>query len=121
MGLTAMFFNAKPEIFERAKFLRENMTEAEKLLWNELRKKSLGVRFKSQHPAGNFILDFYCHPLKLAIELDGNIHKGRMEYDQSRTEELEKFGIRIVRFKNEQLQHMEVMMEQIRSLIIERK
>ena len=100
-----MFYGAKPYLFERARDLRENMTNAERKLWQHLRKNQLGVRFKPQHPAGGFILDFYCHALMLAIEVDGNIHLIQNEYDQSRTDELEKFGIKLIRFTNKEIEN----------------
>ncbi len=77
------------------------MTEAEKILWEKLRKKQLGVRFKAQHPIERFIVDFYCHQSKLVVELDGEIHKFQKEYDLGREAELEKYGIKIIRFTND--------------------
>ena len=100
-----MFYGAKPYLFERARELRENMTGAERKLWLRLNKNQLGVRFKPQHPAGSFILDFYCHALLLAIEVDGNIHLRQSEYDQSRSDELEKFGIHLIRFTNNEVEN----------------
>jgi len=88
-----MFYGAKPIIFERAKALRQNLTKAEKALWDILRKKQmLGLRFKQQHPISIFIADFYCHAIKLVIEVDGNIHntEENKNYDKARTDELEK-------------------------------
>ena len=64
----SMFYNAPATIFENARLLRRNMTEAEKLLWKRLRKKQLGVRFKAQHPIERFIADFYCHSARLVID-----------------------------------------------------
>jgi very-short-patch-repair endonuclease len=70
-----MFYGATPEIFRKAKNLRNNLTFHEKKLWEELRGNKLhGLRFKSQHPIDQFIVDFYCHKLKLVIEIDGNSH-----------------------------------------------
>jgi very-short-patch-repair endonuclease len=67
-----MFYGAKKKIFLNALELRNNMTTAEKILWNELRKKDIfKARFKSQHPIGIFVADFYCHKYKLVIEVDG--------------------------------------------------
>ena len=96
-----MFYGAKPDIFEKANLLRNNMTEAENKLWNCLRKNQLGVRFKPQHPIDIFIVDFYCHKFKLVIEVDGGIHKHQSDYDEGRTAELEQFGLKIIRFSNE--------------------
>ncbi|HKL07325.1 MAG TPA: endonuclease domain-containing protein [Bacteroidales bacterium] len=97
----AMFYGAKPIIFERAKALRENPTKAEIALWDILRKKQMmGLRFKQQHPIRIFIADFYCHAIKLVIEVDGDIHNAEenKEYDQNRTAELENYGITVIRF-----------------------
>jgi len=96
-----MFYNAFPGIFQKAEMLRKNMTDAEKILWQRLRRNQLGVRFKAQHPIERFIADFYCHKAKLVIELDGENHKFQKEYDLGREAELEKYGIKILRFSNE--------------------
>ncbi len=83
-----MFYNAKPHIFEKAKMLRKYMTNSELILWERLKgKQLLGFRFRPQHPIDIFIADFYCHPLKLVIEVDGGIHKtaDQREYDIGRT------------------------------------
>ena len=116
-----MFYGAKPEIFERARLLREEMTDAEKLLWSHLKENKMGLRFKPQHPAGNFILDFYCHVLKLAIELDGPIHLGQSESDQSRTEELEEYGIQVIRFNNNQLNNIDDVLKGIHEALTNRR
>jgi very-short-patch-repair endonuclease len=59
--------------------------------------------FRRQHPIGPFIVDFYCHEAKLVIEIDGNIHDSQenKEHDENRTFELEKLGLKVIRFKNE--------------------
>jgi len=101
-----MFYGASRNTFEKARLLRNNMTIAEKVLWNELKKKQISnVRFRRQHPVDIFIVDFYCHELKLAIELDGEIHlkKEIVEYDDGRTHDIEKLGITILRFTNAQI------------------
>ncbi|HOW30113.1 MAG TPA: endonuclease domain-containing protein [Bacteroidales bacterium] len=99
-------FGAKREIFENAKELRKNQTEAEIVLWELLRSRRCGgLKFRRQHPVKEFILDFYCHEYLLGIEVDGAVHENDMakEYDQNRTAELESFGISILRFKNEEV------------------
>ncbi len=104
----SMFYNAKPHIFEKAKMLRKNMTEAEEKLWCKLKgKKLLELRFRPQHPIDIFIADFYCHPLRLVIEIDGGIHKSKdqKEYDIGREAELENWGIQVIRFTNEQIEN----------------
>jgi very-short-patch-repair endonuclease len=81
------------------------MAYAECLLWKELRKAKLGVRFKAQHPIDKVIADFYCHKEKLVIEIDGNIHHFQKEYDIGRTHELERFGIKVIRFTNKDVEN----------------
>lgn len=102
-----MFYGAKPEIFERAKSLRQNMTDAENKLWELLKgKKILGLRFRPQHPIDIFIADFYCHPIRLVIEVDGEIHNqsDKRAYDIGRSGELENWGIKVIRFTNKQIE-----------------
>ena len=86
----SMFRKANPFVFELAKDLRRNMTDAENLLWFHLKEVIEGLKFRRQHPIGIYIADFYCHNLKLIIELDGTIHnKPRVKlYDERREEDL---------------------------------
>jgi very-short-patch-repair endonuclease len=105
---TNMFYGASPTIFEKAKMLRQNMTFHEKLLWEQLRSnKILGLRFKAQHPIDIFIADFYCHKLKLIIEIDGDSHNSADEtaYDEGRSDEMQKLGIDTIRFSNDDIQN----------------
>ena len=114
----SMFYNAKPGIFQKAEELRNNMTEAEKLLWERLCKKQLGVRFKAQHPIERFIADFYCHSAKLVVELDGEIHNHQKEYDIGREAEMEKYEIKVIRFKNNEVfEDIEGVVETIREYL----
>lgn len=102
----SLFYNSKPHIFEKARALRKNMTSSEKRLWEFLRgSKVLGLRFRAQHPIDIFIADFYCHSLKLVIEVDGGIHKSRdqAEYDIGGEAELDEWGIKVIRFTNEEI------------------
>lgn len=84
----------------KARQLRRNMTHEELVLWcNYLRSHQ--YKFRRQHPIGNYILDFYCPKLKLAIELDGSQHATTdMEYDKVRSGELRALGITVLRFSN---------------------
>ncbi|TAF02188.1 MAG: endonuclease domain-containing protein [Nostocales cyanobacterium] len=89
------------KLVERAKELRKNMTPAEKKLWNEC-LKNFKFRVLRQRPIDNFIVDFYCPSLKLVIEVDGDSHftpEGQ-DYDLERTDILQGYGLRIVRFTN---------------------
>jgi very-short-patch-repair endonuclease len=68
-------------------------------------KKILKVRFRRQHPISNFIADFYCHAARLVVEIDGEIHKSRVQYDEGRTAEMERFGIKVIRFRNDEIEN----------------
>lgn len=101
-----MHFNASPLIFERARILRKNATAAELLLWEHLKNKGfLGLKFRFQHPALKYILDFYCHSLKLCIEVDGGVHNNATErfYDSDRSSNLKDLGITELRFTNSEV------------------
>ena len=98
-----MFLGAGKNIFENARSLRDNLTLAESILWSYLRKKSLGYKFRRQHPISIYIADFYCHALKLIIEVDGGIHTDLdvQRCDLERQKYLESEGISFLRFTNE--------------------
>jgi very-short-patch-repair endonuclease len=101
-----MFYGASRNTFEKARLLRNNMTEAEKIVWDKLKNRNVfKARFRRQHPIGIFIVDFYCHECKLAIEIDGEIHKKNevIEYDDGRSHDIEKYGIKILRFTNNEV------------------
>ena len=88
---------------ERARELRRNGTKPEAKLWQVLRGTPLGFSFRRQHPVGPYIVDLYCSPLKLAIELDGDQHCRRLSYDERRTQFLKSKGIHVIRFWNIEL------------------
>ena len=73
-----MFLGASKVIFQRAEVLRNSQTASEKVLWEYLRAKPLGHKFRRQHPLFAFVVDFYCHSLKLAIEVDGDCIRIKM-------------------------------------------
>jgi cyclase len=100
-----MFFGASKFIFENAKVLRKNMTDAEKILWGYLKAKPNGFKFRRQHPLGIYIADFYCHKLKLVIELDGSVHDNEdvKQNDAIRQKLIEEDGLTVMRFKNEEV------------------
>jgi len=100
------YFGASATTKALAAELRKNMTYAEKVLWQQLRNRKLDdLKFRRQHPVDIFILDFYCHEKKLAIEVDGGIHNSgeQKEWDENRTYELNEFGITVLRFSNEDI------------------
>ncbi len=90
---------------EFARDNRKNSTEAEKLLWQVLRNKQLGVQFRRQHAIDIFIADFICIACKLIVEVDGDYHNTpeQEEYDQQRTYMLENLGYKILRFTNDEI------------------
>jgi very-short-patch-repair endonuclease len=93
-----------PQVEQAARDLRKNLTPAEEYLWQALKSKQLnGLRFRSQHPVGNFILDFYCPSCKLVVEVDGSIHDDRQDRDLARTQALEAYGYFVLRFTNDQV------------------
>ncbi|MDL2230804.1 DUF559 domain-containing protein [Bacteroidales bacterium OttesenSCG-928-L19] len=97
------FYGAKPEIFEKARFLRKNMTDAEKTLWQHLRKQPFkSWHFRRQHPINQFIVDFFCFKANLIIELDGSIHDidSIKERDEGREIFLKSLGLEVIRFSN---------------------
>jgi very-short-patch-repair endonuclease len=102
---------------ELARSLRKNQTEAEGYLWQYLRDRRLvGYKFRRQYPIGNYILDFYCPQKKLAIELDGGQHGTNhgLAYDQHRTAILEKHGIKVIRYwDNEVFQNTNNVLDDI--------
>jgi len=92
------------KLYQYGRELRKESTEAEKLLWAELRNRKLnGLKFRRQHPLDKFIVDFYCNEKKLVVELDGDVHdqKVNKEYDEARTAMLAGLNIIVLRFKNE--------------------
>lgn len=92
-----------PKLREFARYLRNNSTLSEVLLWKEIKNKALGVEFKRQVPILDYIVDFYCQELKLAIEVDGHIHDFRYVEDKVRQEQIEQWGITFIRFSNEDI------------------
>jgi very-short-patch-repair endonuclease len=97
---------AKGVIFSYARTMRANDTGAEKILWSYLRNRQLdGFKFRRQHPILRYIADFYCHDAKLAIEVDGEIHNlaDHQVYDRGRTFDLGIEGIKVIRFRNEEI------------------
>lgn len=84
---------------------RRNATDAEALLWEELRNQNLGRKFRRQHPIDKFIADFVCLEEKLVIEVDGNVHdtQEQKDYDAMRTKRLKALGFSEIRFSNEQI------------------
>ena len=102
VGINASRFNLTKLKTARARHLRRNSTDVEMKLWQKLRNRQLGVDFRRQHPAGSYILDFYCPALRLAIELDGGQHAqpDAAERDKQRADWLAHRGVITLRFWN---------------------
>ena len=100
-----MFYGAGPIIFQRAEELRNRMTDAEKIIWDSIHINEWHLKFRRQHPISNYIADFYCHTIKLVIEIDGDIHNDEevKKLDNSRESYLKEIGLTVLRFKNEEV------------------
>jgi len=103
------------EEVEFARQLRRRQTDAESRLWGYLRdRRFLGLKFRRQVPSGRYVLDFYCHELRMAVELDGGQHL-ESAYDIERDAWLVEQGIRVVRFWNHDvLARTDVVLEALR-------
>ena len=110
-----------PSLKEKARRLRNESTFSEILLWLKIKGKTFGYEFHSQVPIYEFIVDFYCHELKLAIEIDGSSHDTKYEYDLRRQRRLEALGVRFIRFDdvdvkkrmNDVLRALEIVISEI--------
>jgi len=110
--------NNLKKLYERRKDLRTNPTQTEEILWEYLRNKKLGVKFRRQHSIGGYILDFYCIEKKLIIELDGEIHNSieSKEYDEVRDKYFVDLGYKVLRFRNSEVeQSIMSVLEKIKS------
>ncbi len=119
-----MHCGASKIIFQYAELLRKNMTEAEKIVWEKLSNNKLDIRIRRQHQIHKYIADFYCHELKLIIEIDGDIHlaKEHKEYDINRDITLSEFGIQILRFTNHQvINNIDEIINEIKKKVVEIK
>ena len=115
-----MYYGANPALFTLAEELRANMTEAEEILWNVIQKNDWHLKFRRQHPISNYIADFYCHQLKLVIELDGGYHENKEVkiYDEKRENDIAEFGVKVLRFKNEEvIYNIESVLDKIRKQV----
>ena len=130
MGATRMSFynltvNSAPDMRARARRLRRDATDAERALWRRLRGKQLeGLKFRRQHAVGRFVLDFYCHECRLAVELDGGQHgeAAHRRRDDTRTAFLERKGVAVLRYSNlEVLQETEAVLEDLRRRAVARR
>lgn len=116
-----LFYSASKLTLQRAKELRKSLTPAERKLWEVIRNGKLdGYKFRRQHPIYRYIADFYCHELRLVVELDGRVHdeSDQQEHDINRDLVIREFGIQILRFKNEEvLNTPEKVLEKVKAFL----
>jgi very-short-patch-repair endonuclease len=95
----------KNKLLFRIRELRKEQTRQEKILWDAIRNRKLGFKFRRQYSIGGYILDFYCPEIKLVVELDGPQHsrKENLLYDKERTDYLQILGCSILRFTNKEI------------------
>ena len=97
---TNNIISCNPKLKNLSRQLRNNITLAEVLLWQNIKGKSYGYEFHRQVPIDEFIVDFYCHELYLAIEIDGSTHDYNFDIDKYRQKKLESLGISFIRFSD---------------------
>lgn len=103
-----------------ARNLRKEMTPAETKLWKYLSDRGMvGLKFRRQHVISGFIVDFYCPEIKLAVEIDGDIHDSLKEYDSIRQQILEDKGIKFLRFRNDDVfQNINIVLRNIKRFFL---
>ena len=110
------------DLIRKARELRSSMTKAEIILWSRLRSKQLGgFKFRRQQPLFDYIVDFYCHELKLIVEVDGEIHSspGQLFYDKNRDNTLKLNGFHIFRISNHEVEtNLEASVNKLRLYIL---
>ena len=115
-----MFYKADPLIFSKARELRNKLTPAEQTFWLRLKENFPEYKFRRQHPISIYIADFYCHKLKLVIEIDGSVHDSEEAKlnDEKRQNDLESLNLTVIRFTNNQVKDkIEFVIEKISSTV----
>ncbi|WP_299219444.1 endonuclease domain-containing protein [uncultured Aquimarina sp.] len=106
------------EAREFAKVLKKEMTTTEKVIWDTIRKRQLGVQFFRQFPILEYVIDFYAKEIGLAIEIDGSLHDNQFLEDSYRQGRIEKLGVKFIRFTNEQvLSDLETVLVELEEVI----
>ncbi|HTE12900.1 MAG TPA: DUF559 domain-containing protein, partial [Chitinophagaceae bacterium] len=111
-----------PMQYELAKEMRKGHTEAEAVLWQELRNNNIGEKFRRQHPVDAYIVDFICLQKALIIEIDGAYHEDAEQkaYDEERTKVLNDIGFTVIRFTNDEvIKNTKIVIKQIEAAIKE--
>ncbi|MGJ7543045.1 endonuclease domain-containing protein [Variovorax sp. LT1R16] len=105
---------ATPNARANAQVLRREMTDSERKLWAGLRAEQLGVKFRRQHPLGNYIADFACLAPSLIVELDGSQHQAQQGYDERRDAFFRAQGFDVLRFaSNDPFTHLDGVLQAI--------
>ena len=115
VGGLVMGSRVDPELHAQARRFRREMTEAEQLLWAQLRANRLaGLHFRRQQVIRGFIVDFYCHAAGVVVEIDGAVHDRQRAADAERQDHLEGLGLRVVRFYNADVHaHLDWVLDEI--------
>ncbi len=110
-----------PKLKPLAQKLRNNMTLSEVILWEHLKGKQMeGIDFHRQKPLGNYIVDFFCNELGLAIEIDGESHLFKPDEDAEREKDIERLGVQFLRFDDKDVkQDLDAVLNHIRNWILE--
>ncbi|KKQ27982.1 MAG: hypothetical protein US42_C0003G0039 [Candidatus Magasanikbacteria bacterium GW2011_GWC2_37_14] len=95
-------YNKKEYTFIRRK-LRKETPKGEQILWQKLRRKTLGCKFRRQYGIGKYVVDFYCQELRLAIEVDGITHEDKADYEKERNQFLKCKNIKVLHFRSEEI------------------
>ncbi len=98
LNATKHYTNYNPKLKQFARDLRNNSTLSEVLLLRQIKEQTLKYEFHRQIPIDEFIVDFYCHELMLAIEIDGDSHSDKYDYDVSRQRKLQDLRVKFIRF-----------------------
>ena len=97
------FLPYDPHLREYCRYLRNNSTLAEVVLWKSIKDRTMGVQFHRQVPMLHYIVDFFCYDLFLAIEIDGSSHDNKYDYDSRRQSVLQEKGVIFLRFTNDEV------------------
>jgi very-short-patch-repair endonuclease len=118
MKKSLVYGSRSPQKIHRAKELRKEQTPSEKYLWNNIRANRLdGFHFRRQHVIDEFIVDFYCHQVRLVVEIDGPIHEFQQEYDCERAHILRQHGLHLIRFTDvEVMEDLEGVLGKLRTV-----
>lgn len=116
----SMFYESSPIIFENARRLRNEPTPSEVIFWSLLKQYFSEYKFRRQHPISDFVADFYCHKLKLVIEIDGGVHHSQeaKEKDRLRDEFMQSLDLKTIRFTNNEVdKEGEVVVKKLKEII----